>query len=177
MPIWTELRDLVLGAVLGLLCDGYIRVVVYGTTVEFEEVLRWILLVPCLLVMRGLARKLLDDLGLWRLRTIVIGDNGAIASMRAAFLSEPRLGYEVVASIDLKAAAVAHTHGLGSRLLEQHRAEFAVIAVGGETRGEAGGIAKDLSRDRVPFALVPTFDGMQMSGPSHNRVLGRFRLN
>ncbi len=163
VPIWTELRGLILGATLGFLCDSYIRVVVYGMPVGFESFTRWTLLVPSLLLMRNLARTVLDDLGLWRLRTLIIGDDPAIAPTEAAFLSEPRLGYEVVAAVSLKDAAVAHVHGRGARLLEQHGAEFAVIAIGGDICGEAARIAEDLSRERVPFALVPATDGLPVS--------------
>ena len=163
VPVWTELRGIVLGVALGFLCDSYIRSVVYGAAIGFESVARWIVLAPCLLIMRNVARSVLDDLGLWRLHTLIIGDDATVAPTQAAFLSEPRLGYEVVASIGLKTAAIAHIHGRGARLLEQHGAEFAVIAIGGDICGEAARIAEDLSRERVPFALVPAIDGLPVS--------------
>ena len=163
VPIWTELRVLVFGAMVGFLCDSYAQVVLQHTSVELGEALRWIVLVPCLLFTRNLARAVLDDLGLWRLRTLVIGDNSAIAPMQAAFLSEPRLGYEVVASIGLQGSATAHVHDRGARLLKQHEAEFAVVAIGGDMHSEAARIAEELSRERVPFALVPVVDGLPVS--------------
>jgi len=163
IPIWTELRSLMIGAAMGFFCDGYIRVVIYGMPVGFESVARWIVLVPCLLFMRYLARTVLDDLGVWRMRILIIGDDAAVVPTQKAFLSEPRLGYEVVASISLRDAAVTHIHGRGARLLEQHGAEFAVIAIGGDICGEAARIAEDLSRERVPFALVPAVDGLPVS--------------
>lgn len=163
VPIWTELRDVVLGVAFGFFCDSYVSVVLNGTTMGIESILRWVVLVPSLLIMRNLARVILDDLGFWRLRTLIIGDSAAAAPMRAAFLSEPRLGYEVVASIGLKEAAIAHIRGRGTRLLEQHGAEFAVIAIGGDICGEAARIAEDLSRERVPFALVPAVDGLPVN--------------
>ena len=163
VPIWTELRGVMLGVLFASLCDGYIQGIVYGTPVGLEEVTRWVVLVPCLLLTRNFTRKILDDLGLWRLRTLIIGDASAVVPTQAAFLSEPRLGYEVVDSISLKAAAIAHVHGRGARLLEQHGAEFAVIAIGGDICGEAARIAEDLSRERVPFALVPATDGLPVS--------------
>jgi len=171
VPIWTELRALVLGAALGFLCDGYIRIAFYGIGMGFEEVVRWIVLVPCLLLMRSLARAVLDDLGLWRLRTLIIGDSSTLAPMQAAFLSEPRLGYEVVASVGFKEAAVAHSHGRRLHLLEQHAAEFAVIATGGNDHGEAARIAEDLSRRHIPFALVPIVDGLPVSAFSSHYFL------
>ncbi len=163
IPIWTELRGLVLGVILGFLCDSYIRVVVYGNVVGFESIVRWVIFVPCLLTMRNIARTILDDFGLWRLRTLIIGDDTIAAPTQAAFHSEPRLGYEIVASIGLQGAAITHIGGRGARLLEQHGAEFAVIAIGGDTYGQAARIAEDLSRERVPFALVPAIDGLPVS--------------
>ncbi len=162
VPIWTELRGLVMGVVIGFLCDSYIRVVVYDMTIGFESVIRWIVLVPCLLVMRKLARTVLDDFGVWRLRTLIIGDDMAVVTARAAFQSEPRLGYEIVASVSSQ-NAVAHIPGHGVRLLEQHGAEFAVIAFRGDNSGEATRVAEDFSRERVPFALVPAVDGLPVS--------------
>ncbi len=169
VPIWTELRTLMLGAILGFLCDSYTKVVFYGTGMGFEEVVRWIVLVPCLLLMRNLARTVLDDLGLWRLRTLIVGDSSTLAPMQAALLSEPRLGYEVVASIGFGEAAVSQ--GRSARLLEQHAAEFAVIAIEGGDHGEAARIAEDLSRGRIPFALVPIVNGLPVSALSSHYFL------
>ncbi len=161
VPIWTELRGLATGVATGFLCDSYIRVIVYGSQIGFESTARWIVLLPCLLLMRKLARTILDDLGVWRLRTLIIGDDAALKSTRAAFLSDARLGYEVVASVGLH--AVNHAPGRGTWLLEQHDAEFAVIATRGDISGEAARLAEDLSRERVPFALVPAIDGLPVS--------------
>jgi len=161
VPIWTELRALATGVAIGFLCDSYIRIVVYGTPMGFESVARWLALLPCLLLMRRLARSILDDLGIWRLRTLIIGDDAAIISTRAAFQSDHRLGYEVVAAVGLH--AVNHAPGRGTWLLEQHDAEFAVIATRGDISGEAARFAEDLSRERVPFALVPAIDGLPVS--------------
>ena len=85
VPIWTELRGLAAGVAIGFLCDSYIRVMVYGSHLGFESVGRWILLLPCLILMRKLARTVLDDFGVWRLRTLIIGDDAALKSTRAAF--------------------------------------------------------------------------------------------
>ena len=161
VPVWTELRGLAAGVTIGFLCDSYIRVVAYGMPIGFESVIRWIVLIPCLLLMRHLARTLLDDLGMWRLRTLIIGDEAAIASTRAAFQSDVRLGYEVVASVGLQ--GMAHSPGRGTRLLEQHGAEFAVVATRGDVSGDAARLAEDLSRERVPFALVPAVDGLPVT--------------
>ena len=161
VPIWTELRGLAAGLAIGFLCDSYIRVIVYGSHLGFESVSRWLMLLPCLLLMRKLARTILDDFGVWRLRTLIIGDDAALKSTRAAFQSDARLGYEVVASVGLH--AVNHAPGRGTWLLEQHDAEFAVIATRGDISGEAARFAEDLSRERVPFALVPAFDGLPVS--------------
>ena len=161
VPIWTELRGLSAGVATGFLCDSYIRVIVYGSQIGFESVGRWVVLLPCLLLTRKLARSILDDLGVWRLRTLIIGDEAALKSTRAAFLSDARLGYEVVASVGLH--AVNHAPGRGTWLLEQHDAEFAVIATRGDISGEATRFAEDLSRERVPFALVPAIDGLPVS--------------
>ncbi len=161
VPIWTELRGLAAGVAIGFLCDSYIRVIVYGSQIGFESVARWIVLLPCLLLTRKLARTILDDFGVWRLRTLIIGDDAALKSTRAAFQSDARLGYEVVASVGLH--AVNHAPGRGTWLLEQHDAEFAVIATRGDISGEAARFAEDLSRERVPFALVPAIDGLPVS--------------
>ncbi len=161
VPTWTEFRGLATGVAIGFLCDSYIRVVAYGMPLGFESVVRWIALIPCLLLMRNLARTILDDLGMWRLRTLIIGDEAAVASTRAAFQSDARLGYEMVASINLH--GVPHSPGRGTRLLEQHGAEFAVVAIRGDVSGDAVRLAEDFSRERVPFALVPAVDGLPVT--------------
>ena len=163
IPVWTEVRTIVMGVIVAMLCDCFMRVVVFGMIAGFETVARWVLLIPALLLMRAGARSVLDMLGFWRMRTVIIGDEAAANPIIEAFGSDRGLGYHVVARASTDVVPQHRHTGWAARLLERHEAEFAVLAVRGTMTPAASRVVQDLQREGLPFAIVPTLDGLPVT--------------
>jgi undecaprenyl-phosphate galactose phosphotransferase len=172
IPFWTVLGTLVTGTAAAALCDAAIRRGVYAAPDTTEATGRWLLYLPCLMLGRRLAQAALDACGLWRLKTVVIGNGAAAAAARAAMMSEPKLGYEVVGCVDFE-RVLGRSAGCspGDPLLEGLDAEFAVIAIGGECAASAGKVVAALTRRRVPFAVVPIIEGLPVTGVTSHYFL------
>ena len=58
VPFWTQLGDVVIAIIVALACDIFLTIAVHDRPVQLEGLLRWVLLCPCLLLLRTTARKL-----------------------------------------------------------------------------------------------------------------------
>ncbi len=166
MPAWAELKAVIIGTIIAMLCDSFIRIAVYDRVLGFEAVARWMLFGPVLLLFRQMSRSLLDVCGLWRMRTVVIGSAEAVRPVRAAFNSESRLSYDLVWSIAFQDLTTDLAPGWGANLLAQADAEFAVVAGGVDQSGAAAQAVRALARERIPFAIVPGFGAVPVSNIS-----------
>jgi len=163
VPFWTLLGDVMMGCAIALACDTFLTIAVYGRPVEVEGLLRWVFLVPCLLMFRAGVRELLNASGLWTINTVVIADAGVYAQARAALLSDRTMGYRLVGAVDLNAAA-----GLGDDelldLVNERGAEFVVIGVGTGNIAAERNVIGALRRARRSIALMPALEGLPVVG-------------
>lgn len=170
VPFWTQAGDAAMGAAIGLASDTFITIAVYDRTVTVEALLRWVLWVPCLVLVRTGARHVLQVAGAWTLKTIVIASAAVQEEARAAFLSDRALGYSLAGSLDLDDAAALTEYDLLSEV-ERQGAEFVVVAVSGAHPAERMVIAT-LRRSRLPIAIVPALDGLPVVGFRQHYFLG-----
>jgi len=164
IPFWSELGGIIRGTLVAFVADGVITVAAYGAVFGYESMMRWVLFVPAALAARQAARASLDSLGLWSLRTIVVGEASAASKAKAALESEPALGYNISGVMDLERLNDPDDEVAWRRILRTRDIAFVVVAIGnGDTTRERAVVAA-LSRARVPFALVPTFEGLPVLG-------------
>ena len=164
VPFWSEVGVALSGITAAILCDTFIKVAVYGAPYGSMMVVRWLLLLPVLLALRQLARTTLDACGLWTLRTLVVGDHVAIDCATNALRSDSRLGYKIVGTEDVSDSRNCdHVQSLMT-MMRTEQAEFVVVAMGNETGAKERAIISALARERIMFALVPTFKGLPVLG-------------
>jgi Bacterial sugar transferase len=154
IPFWTEVKDIIFVAALGLVAEGFIQYAVNVHPSRLWIVSSWFLLVPMIVAMRGSIKWLLTILGIRRLDVFLFGES---ESFLAAIKTEKLLGYVVVGSSKSSspetAAAVVRATG----------AKLAVIAIDGLSDPSAGAIAHSLSQAGVRFALCPPLAGLGLA--------------
>jgi undecaprenyl-phosphate galactose phosphotransferase len=163
VPFWTQLGDVVMGTAIALACDIFLIIAVYNRPVQLEGLLRWILYCPFLLLFRAGVRQMLRVTGLWSLNTLIIASHSVVEQARAALLSEPALGYHVVASTEL-ADAVSLSDRELLDLVNDYGADFVVVAVGSADPSAERSIIGALRRANRPIALVPAMEGLPVVG-------------
>ncbi len=161
VPFWTECRDVVratfaafvFAASAAYLLDLQLsRLAVVGTALLYP---------PAVLGIRSLTRTLLTRAGLWTLPVLIVGDGEWASQVEAALRRHPRLGYEVVG----RTGEPAPGRCWGD-LLTQHRAQLLVLAHESERRLSQDLVA-GLVRERVPYAILPSMDGLPLVGRRH----------
>ncbi len=163
-PFWTELSAITGGVFVAFLGDAFLRASVYAAPVGLQDAIRWALFVPLLVLLRQGAQAGLQARGLWTLRTLIVGEPAAVQSARAALTSEAALGYEVVGSVGLHQALAQRLGAAGAAALREFGAEFVVVAMSGHDPAAENQVAATLARAQVPFALVPAFEGIPVTG-------------
>lgn len=164
IPFWTELGDVLRSSSIAFLFDFVLATKVYGIAFSTGGILRWVLFVPLLILIRSLARIVLNRAGLWTLRTMIVGDADAARAGRAALSSDKSLGYDVVAEIKFDVFA---PHGDGwqlPRLMEAYGADFIVVTLDGAESRKAQSVLAWLALARVPFAIMSTLGGLPVFG-------------
>jgi undecaprenyl-phosphate galactose phosphotransferase len=171
VPSWTVFGDLASASITALACDAFLTIAVYDRPLQAEGVLRWVLLCPCLLVARTLAREALRASGLWSLDTLIVADPGDLDAATAALRSDPALGYKVVGTIRPDRAAALRDHEL-VRLVTERGFDFVVAAVGGARPDQEGAVIGALRRGGVAVGLVPVLPGLPVTGFHRHYFLG-----
>jgi len=171
VPSWTVFSDLMIAALVALACDAFLTIAVYDRPLRPEGVLRWVLLCPCLLVARTLAREALRASGLWSLDTLIVADPGDLHAATAALRSDPALGYKVVGTIRPDTAAALRDHEL-PRLVKERGFDFVIAAVGGARPDQESAVIGALRRGGVAIGLVPVLPALPVTGFRRHYFLG-----
>jgi Undecaprenyl-phosphate galactose phosphotransferase WbaP len=156
IPFWTASRDVISAGVLALVCDLILSTKIYGIPFEAEQALRWALFAALILAFRSVVAGVLSRLGVWTLRTLVIGTKHEAARVAGALESEPALGFAVVDTLVRPSAAGGGSNNIGrwQELVALHAADYvALVADPTDPAGDACIVAA-LNRSGVPFALV-----------------------
>jgi undecaprenyl-phosphate galactose phosphotransferase len=171
VPSWTQLGDVVIATLVALSCDTFLSIAIYNQPVLVEGLLRWILLSPCLLLLRMSARATLRMTGQWSLQTLIVADPHERECARDALTSDPALGYHVIGTVSPQAAAALPDAEL-LHMVAARGANFVVVAVGGGDPQAEHTVLDALRRTGLPLALVPAFRGLPVIGFRHHYFLG-----
>ncbi len=171
VPSWTQLGDVAVGTAVALACDTFLTIAIYGRPVLVEGLLRWVLLCPCLLILRTSMREALRSFGLWSLRTLIVAGADEIEAARAALTSDPALGYRLVGAVTPEAAAALADSEL-INMVNVRGAEFVVVAPGGSNPEAERSVLNALRRSGLSIGLVPALRGLPVTGFRQHYFLG-----
>jgi undecaprenyl-phosphate galactose phosphotransferase len=154
IPFWTASRDVIGAGVLALACDLILSTKIYNAPFKAEQALRWVLFAVLILLFRAATAGLLSRLGLWTLRTLVIGQDADANQVAGALRSEPGLGFAITGTQARPAPSSAGSAQHWQEIVARRGADYiALVADPTDPAGDASIVAA-LNRARVPFALV-----------------------
>lgn len=178
-PFWSATHNVMTASVIALLCSGFWHFSTQRGESRLLLEVPWVIFPTASIVARILARKILQRVGLWELRVVVIGEGPAACQAEAALLSEPGLGYDI-AGVVAQSALGMTTDDLWRGLLRQHRAEMVILLKFGTQDPQTSAITQSLLRQRIPFAVMPQLGGLPVLGLeqtnffSHDTVMFSF---
>lgn len=159
-PFWGMLRQVMLATGAAILCNGFIEYAVKTDTSRALVIGTWLLFPLLLLLTRLAAIWLLQALGVWTIRIVVVGDGPDAARAVAALTSEARLGYEIVGEIGAEVLSLPYSSG--RELLNRFGAHLLVLASAPAKYRAGRGLEAELVRERTPFAVMPQTQGLPL---------------
>lgn len=158
-PFWMEANQVLAGCLLALLCDGFLQFALKQVFSRLWLVNTWALAVPSILVVRWLARHLLDVFGFWKIPTLVVGSADRIAEAVALLDSEPNLGFRVVGRSSFESVEAGSPPGW-RQACARHGASMVVLAAEEAEMNRYRDSISALSLDGVPFLCVQSLSGL-----------------
>jgi UDP-galactose-lipid carrier transferase len=181
LPFWAEMQHLSVVAGLAIVFSVCVEGLQQRWSISLV-LLAWLPFPALALTMRALLRRELGRLGLWQIPTVLIGRQDAARETITALLSEPSLGYTVVARISGLTPSFAQPGTSWRDILDTHHAAMIILA--GDPCLELGrDRVQSLVRERIPFAVMPQPAGLPVAGlapmtfVSHDTMLILYRNN
>lgn len=154
-PFWMETQQIVSAFGAAMLIDGFIQ---FASKLDFSRlwlISSWMFAGATVLLLRHLLRRALRRMGLWQIRTLLVGSGATADEARAALRSEPTLGYEIVMQVENVLLLLKQTGGSWEKLCARFNADYILIALDGPALAEAEAALNGLSRETVPYSVSP----------------------
>lgn len=164
LPLWSEIKHIVIGCSLMLLADGFLMFALKADFSRLWLVQTWILAAIFIPAARRPAVALLDRYGCWRLPVLVIGSGEDAEDASFALRSERSLGYDIVGVEPLSSVERDLAGSTWTALCERRGAQLVILALSDTDFVGRGEIIADLVRERLPFAVVPPLRGLPVLG-------------
>jgi Undecaprenyl-phosphate galactose phosphotransferase WbaP len=173
LPSWTSYRHIVAVCALMLLAEGFL---VYASKYHLSRlwlVNSWLLAALTVPLGRAIARRILDQLGVWRIPSLVIGTGDLAAHVRKVFTADPTLGYAIIDIIDPSKMQSPQEGQFWGQLCQKRGARFIILALSAQEMVTYGDLLSDLVRERLPFAVIPSLGGLPILGFDQLSFIGR----
>lgn len=174
IPFWQESREVVTICGLTLLSDGFAQ---YALKEPFSRswlILTWVLVAILILLCRHVGRHLLDRMGLWTVKVIVVGASDTVGRTSALIDDMAGFGFQIVATLSPEDALSDSCDW--PELLQRHGAEQVILALPeGDSRRFMAAI-KALSLQHHPFLVLQDLKGLPVATISAKHLIGREAL-
>jgi len=163
-PVWIEVKRVFAAIGFAMLVDGFLQ---FASKEDFSRLWligNWLLAAILITFGRRLARQYWQRQGLWTIATLLIGSGAKANDVRMALASDPQLGYGVVQQIHNLETSLRQSGSSWQQLYKQYGAQFAVIAMDGAELSGAANSFRQLMREGLPFAVVPSIQCFPVHG-------------
>lgn len=171
LPLWTEIRHILVGCGLALLGDGFLQFALKNDFSRLWLVNSWIVTALAIIAMRQLARLLLSLAGLWHIRALLVGRASHRTATATGLREDRGLGYEVMAELSMEEIEDSWS-GSWSALCQRHNAETVVLALGEEEMEAHGDRLARLALEHIPFTCVQSLRGLPVVSVEAHHIVG-----
>jgi len=155
LPALDAVGDVIGAAALAAICSALVGFADGQAVSGLAVAAQWAALTGLLVLFRVVARAALTRLGLWTLRTLVVGRNEDARRVAGALRSANRLGLSVVGVVEgrvLDALVGAASRTADGPLLRD--ADCVVLVTDPQDRGGQAALLRRLHRERVPCMVA-----------------------
>jgi Undecaprenyl-phosphate galactose phosphotransferase WbaP len=177
LPFWMEARNITITMLFAMLVDSFLQ---FSTKQDFSRfclVTGWLIAGVGIIVMRAVLRKYFKRIGVWKIRTLIVGQGATADDTLRALRTEPGLGYDVVAQIADLPSAFSQAGESWEALCSACETDYIIIALDGVDWVNAQQAIAQLPRERIPFSVSASLFSLPVLGmtpqhfPNHDVVL------
>jgi undecaprenyl-phosphate galactose phosphotransferase len=183
LPFWTEAKQIMIALALAALVDGFLQYLTRVETPRLWLIGHWMIAYAAVLPARRVVKWWLRRRGTWELPMVIIGIGEAATEAARLVRTERNMGYRVVAVVDPAEIALAPGDDCREALYHRFGAGFVLVVPDARDPLGCSALVAALTRQRLPFAVVPTTGGIAVFGLrplytlSHDLVLLEGRSN
>ena len=183
LPFWTETKQVLIALSLAAVLDGFLQYVMNVQVSRICLVETWVLSFALVMASRELVKRGLRARGTWELATVIVGSRADAAAAARMVKAERTLGYRVVATVDPADLAIGDDVNCAESLYRRFDADFVLVVPDAHDSVHCNALTALLTRQTMPFALVPATAGIPVFGLtpvyvlSHDMVMLMGRSN
>jgi len=171
LPYWETLGHIVSLMLVGFVAGGFIQFAIKSHPSRLWLGASWGLFGILLYFGRMLVRRAFEARGKWEIPALVIGCGPTAAAAQKALLSEPEMGYRVVAALGSEKLVGLERPNAWAQLLRKMNARHIFLALEGADLEKYKAAIKALGRDRLPYAILPSLVGLPLNGLSTHHFM------
>jgi Undecaprenyl-phosphate galactose phosphotransferase WbaP len=152
LPFWTEARQLAATSLFALLTAGLIETSIHGNVSRQVLLGTWLFFPVIAIGLRQTVKSCLNQLGIWQVPILVVGDERAHNSVVDVLNSEAIPGYRIVQLLSTEMAKQISLEGWRDYLLRWGARRIAIAAnmgLEGEMR-----VIESVVRQQIPFFII-----------------------
>ncbi|MEI6986127.1 MAG: hypothetical protein WCK65_08365, partial [Rhodospirillaceae bacterium] len=183
LPFWTETKQIMIALSLAAVLDGFLQYIMKVQVSRGCLAETWALSFVLVIVGRQLVKDWLRFHRRWDLATVIVGARADAAAAARMVKAEHTLGYRVVATVDPAQLTLADGADCTEALYRRFDADFVLMVPDAHDSGHCSALITALTRQSLPFALVPPTAGIPVFGLtpvyvlSHDMVMLMGRSN
>ncbi|MEI8395945.1 MAG: undecaprenyl-phosphate galactose phosphotransferase WbaP [Rhodospirillaceae bacterium] len=164
LPFWTETKQIMIALTLAAVLDGFLQYIMKVQVSRGCLAETWVLAFVFLMAGRQLGKAWLRRRGTWDLATIIVGARADAAAAARMVKAERTLGYRVVATVDPADLSIADNADCRTELYRRFDADFVLVVPDAHDSVPCNNLIAVLTRQVLPFALVPATAGIPVFG-------------
>lgn len=171
LPFWEVAGNNLTVALIGFVVGGFIQFAIKGLYSRLWFGFSWVAFAVLLHVGRGLARRALVRYGLWEIPSVVIGDGPTAKAAVRALGSEPQMGYKIVDVIPAERLNAFVRPRDWRHFMRSLDASYLFLALEGSELEQHRASLKAMTRERLPYSILPPWLGLPMNGLSPHHFM------
>jgi Undecaprenyl-phosphate galactose phosphotransferase WbaP len=166
-PLREDMPRICAALSLLLLIDGFVQ---FATRAEFSRVWLvsiWLIAAALIPVVRVLVRRVLDALGLWKLKAVIVGRGSHVGAVREGLSGDNYLGYQILPGKGPDWFGGQHRKELAANVREfrtQSGVDVVFLVPDNEELEDSKFILDVLNIQMVPYAIVPPIHRLPLMG-------------
>ncbi len=164
LPFWNETKQILISISLAAILDGFLQYIMRVQVSRACLIETWALSFVLVMISRELVKRWLRARKSWDLATVIVGNRSAAAAAARMIKAERNLGYRVVATLDPSELVLSDAVDCAESLYRRFEADFVLVVPDAHDSVHCNALTALLTRQTMPFALVPPTAGIPVFG-------------